>query len=91
MHAPRLGASQRLSVGATSTTSTAINIGVNTVRVASNVGCHVAIGDGTPTATTADAYVTPYEPECFTVTPGQKVAVVREATDGFATVTEMTR
>jgi len=87
----RLSTSQRLSVGVASTTSTAISIGVNAVRLAANVGCHVVIGDGTPVATTADAYLPPNEPESFVAAPGQKVAVIRDTTDGFLTVTELTR
>lgn len=57
------------------------------VRLSSTTGCHIKFA-ASPTATTSDAFLKGGEPEYFVVTPGQKVAAIRTATNGTLTVTE---
>jgi hypothetical protein len=63
------------------------------VRVATNgavTTCFIKIGDGTPTATTAnDALMGASVVDYFNCTPGQKVAVIGGTAAGIVSVTEM--
>jgi hypothetical protein len=89
--ASRLGATQ--AVAYTGSSAQATNpFGAETfqVRVVANSACHVRIGDGDQTATTGDPLVAANIPEYFTVTPGQKIAAIRAATDGLVTATSGT-
>jgi hypothetical protein len=87
----RLGVTQ--AVAYTGTSAQATNpFGAETwqVRVVANSACHVTIGDGDQAATTGDPFVPANIPEYFTVTPGQKIAAIRAATDGLITATSGT-
>jgi hypothetical protein len=63
------------------------------VRVATNgavTTCFVKIGDGTPSATTAnDAVIGANVVDYFNCTPGQKVAVIGGTAAGIVSVSEM--
>lgn len=60
------------------------------VRVATNdQAAYVVIGDGTPTAAATDSLIPLGWVEDFTVTPGQKLAVLQAGTAGKLTVTEL--
>src|SRR5215510_5303171 len=89
----RLGTSQDVSLIGTSVA--AINpFGAQTYQVrvvVFNAGgtvtsARIRIGDGTPTATTADAAIPLNVPEYFTVTPGQKIAGILTGTTPTATM-----
>src|SRR5262249_61710575 len=74
----RLGTTQ--NVGYTGSSGAITNpLGSETykVRVLVTTDAFVKIGDGSPTATTSDAYLPALSPEYFTCTPGQKVAAVQ--------------
>ena len=66
-----------------------ISAGVYKARVVCTTAAYIVIGT-TPTATTSDTYMSAGAAEYFTVTPGQKVAAVRVASDGTLNVTEIT-
>lgn len=84
----RLGATQTAAyTTASASIATAFAAGTNVVRLSSTTGCHIKFA-GSPTATTSDAFLKGGEPEYFVVTPGQKVAAIRTATNGTLTVSE---
>jgi hypothetical protein len=60
------------------------------VRLVANSACHVRIGDGAQTATTADPFLPANWETYFAVTPGQRVAAVRASTGGLVTATDGT-
>jgi hypothetical protein len=69
--------------------------GTNTfeVRIVSTTNCHVNIGQN-PTAAATDNnafYLPAGVVEYFHVSPGQRLAVIRDTADGVMTVSEMTR
>jgi hypothetical protein len=85
----RLGIVQKVDYTAASALSSAFGPQTYGVRVVATTDCHVKIGDGAVTATTSETYLPAEFPEYFTVTPGQKIAVVRSAVDGSLFVTEL--
>jgi len=85
----RLGAAQEVAIGSASAASTAVGPETFQVRVAATSACRVRIGDGTPTALSTDTYLPADQPEYFTCTPGQKVAVIQESAAGKLSVTEI--
>lgn len=87
------GVSDYLLVTATSIQSAAIGANISEIRVVCSVACHVNIG-ADPTAVASDNNGFPLPAnvvEYFHVTPGQKVAIVRDSADGVACVASMTR
>jgi hypothetical protein len=60
------------------------------IRVVANTPCHIRIGDGVQTATTADPYLPANEIDFLDVGPGQRLAVIRAATGGLVTATDGT-
>ena len=85
----RLGTSQDVSYTASSAASAAFGSQTYKVRLLATTDCRVRIGDGTPTAVAADTYLPALSVEYFTVTPGQKVAAIRQSADGTLNVTEI--
>ncbi|WP_082905864.1 hypothetical protein [Bradyrhizobium centrolobii] len=98
----RQGASQNVAFAASGGASAAsaafgpqtyqIRVSVSgTGFVAGTGGVRIRIGDGTPTATVTDTFVPSGTlGEYFTVTPGQKIAVIgNDAGTGNLSVTEM--
>lgn len=59
------------------------------LRVLVTTDAYVKVGSGTPTATTADAYLPGLIPEYFTCTPGQSVSAVQVSANGTLNVTEI--
>ena len=87
------GVTDHLLITATSIQSAAIGANIHDVRIVSSVACFVNIGQD-PTAAGSDNngfYLPAGVVEYFHVSPGQKVAIVRDSADGFATVSSMTR
>lgn len=79
---------------ATSAASAAFGANTHDIRVVATQNCHINIGDGTPTAAATDnngMYLPAGVVEYFHVSPGQKIAVVRDSADGTLCVSEMTR
>ncbi len=97
----RLGAAQNVAfaaAGGTSAASTAFGTQTYQIRVsvsgtsfvAGTGGVRIRIGDGTPTAVATDTFLPNLCVEYFTVTPGQKIAVLgNDAATGNLSVTEM--
>jgi len=83
----RQGVSQGITIAASSTASTAFGSQTFQVLLSTTTACNFRIGDGTPTAVATDTYLPPNFPLYFTVTPGQKVAVI--GTTGTLSVTEI--
>lgn len=87
----RLGTCQQVAYTATSAGATnAFGAQTYFIRVVSNSACHVKIGDGAQTAATTDPFLPANWVEFYKVTPGQKIAAVRAATDGLVTATSGT-
>jgi hypothetical protein len=85
MQVGRLGASQDLTITASSQQSAAFTtLGVFAVRVVATVDCRIAIGSN-PTATTTSTLLLAGTPEYFAVAPGEKLAVI--GTSGILNVT----
>lgn len=57
------------------------------VRLVANSACSYRIGDGAQTATTSDPYLPANTVEYVTVTPGQRIAAIKAATNGLVTAT----
>lgn len=92
----KLGTSQVLTAGATSSQSTAFGQETTLVRVAvSNIngsGAHVHIAVGTnPTATTSSTFIPGGSTQFFAVSPSDKIAVLRGGgTSIDVSITEIT-
>jgi outer membrane protein W len=99
--ASRLGAAQNVAFNAAAGASAAsaafgaqtyqIRVAVSgTGFVAGTGGVRVRIGDGTPGAAAADTFIPNLAVEYFTVTPGQRIAVIgNDAGTGNLSVTEI--
>jgi hypothetical protein len=99
--ASRLGAAQNVAfnaAGGASAASAAFGAQTYQIRVAvsgtgfvaGTGGVRVRIGDGTPGAAAADTFIPNLAVEYFTVTPGQRIAVIgNDAGTGNLSVTEI--
>jgi hypothetical protein len=99
--ASRQGASQNVAFAASGGASAASTaFGTETYQIMLSVsgtgfvagtgGVRVRVGDGTPTATATDTFVSTGVITYFVVTPGQKVAVIgNDAGTGNLSVTEL--
>lgn len=70
-------------------TSNAFGSQIYIIRIVAKTDAFYVLG-GSPTATTSDVYLPADTVEYISVTPGQKIAFIRDAADGDAFVTEMT-
>lgn len=79
------------TLSGTSQASSAFGGQTNQIRVAtSGQPAYVLISDGTPTVTASNGALMPSNwVDYFTVTPGQKVAVLQAGTAGALSVSEM--
>ncbi|WP_424630729.1 hypothetical protein [Bradyrhizobium sp. SYSU BS000235] len=83
----RIGVTQTIGYDASAAIANAFGPQTYRIRLVSNSACHVRIGDGAQTATVADPYL-PANWETFvTVTPGQRISVIKAATGGSNTAT----
>ena len=86
----RILSSAAFTLSGTSQASSAFGAQTQQVRIAtSEQPAYVVIGDGTPTATSSGALMPANWVDYFTVTPGQKVAVLQAGTAGSLSVSEM--
>lgn len=87
------GRSDYVAVSATSAQSVAIGANCHDVRVVCSTACHINIGtDPTAAATDNNGFPLPANVvEYFHVSPGQKIAVIRDSQDGVFCMAEMTR
>lgn len=84
------GTTQVVSYDSSTATTNAVGAQTYAVRVAVTTDCHVAFG-AAPTATTSNPFMPAGSVEYFRVTPGQKLAFIKNASAGSAYVTECTR
>jgi len=85
------GTTQSVAYTATAGTITnPISPEIFKVRVMSTTDVFLRISDGTPIATTSDAYLPGLQPEYFICTPGQKVSAVQVSASGTLYVSEIT-
>lgn len=86
----RIISSAGFTLSNTSQASAAFGGQTRQIRVATgNQPAYVLIGDGTPTATANDALMPANCVDYFTVTPGQKIAVLQAGTAGSLSVSEL--
>ena len=57
------------------------------IRLSANAACNYRIGDGAQTATAADPFLPANVIEYVEVTPGQRIAALKAATNGLVTAT----
>src|SRR5712692_2748757 len=89
--ASRHGPTQTIAYTGTSAAITnAFGAQTYQVRVVANSACHIKIGDGAQTATVSDPLLPASWVDVITVTPGQRIAAIRAATDGLVTATSGT-
>jgi hypothetical protein len=85
--------SDYVTVTVASAQTAAISSNVFEVRVVSTTNCHINIG-ANPTAAATDnngIYLPANVVEFYHVSPGQKIAVIRDTADGVFCMAEMTR
>jgi hypothetical protein len=88
--ARRLGTVHTFTMSGSSQATAAFGSQTRAVRVATlTQPAFIVIGDGTPTAAATDSAFPTAWAEDFTVTPGQKLAVLQAGTAGILTVTEL--
>jgi hypothetical protein len=68
-------AEQTVSIGGSSTQSSAFNAGTNYIRIHTDAICSIAVGSN-PTATSSTQRVAADQTEYFGVTPAHKIAVI---------------
>ena len=83
----RLGASQNVTVGGTSQQSTTFNDITRLVRVVSTVDCWIKISTD-PTADTSSTLLPAGAIDHIPVRRNEKIAVIRDSSDGTLNITE---
>lgn len=81
------GATQKITISATSAKTTEFTTDYTVVRVAVNTDCYIRIGATGDDATTSYAYIPSGFVEYFYVMSGDFLHFIRDSADGFATVT----
>lgn len=89
-HSGRLGTNTNITMSASSQATAAFGAQTYQVRVACGAQpAYIKIGDGTPTAAATDPQMPANTIDYFSVTPGQKLAVLQAGTAGVISVTEI--
>lgn len=89
---PSIGTTQVATVTITSTQMTAFGATTTMIRIACAQGhCHFAIGTSPTATTTSSPLIGVNQSEIINVTPGQKIAFIKDAaiTTSTVTVTEL--
>lgn len=90
-HSSRLSTNSNITMSGSSQATSAFGAQTRMVRVATGAQpAYINIGDGTPTAANTDPLMPANTIDYFTVTPGQKAAVLQAGTAGTISITEMT-
>ena len=82
--------SEAVAYTATAAASTAFSDGIHHIRISATTACHYKLA-GTPVATTSDTYLPANVIEIIRVNPGQKISFIRNASDGSASVSQMSK
>jgi len=85
--ASRVGVTQTIAYNASAAITNAFSSETYQLRLVADSACCYRIGDGAQTATTADPLLPANTIEYVTVSPGQRIAAVKAATDGLVTTT----
>ncbi|WP_027566654.1 hypothetical protein [Bradyrhizobium sp. URHA0013] len=83
----RVGPSQTIAYDSSVGATNAFGSETYQLRLVSNSGCCYRIGDGAQTATISDPYLPANVVEYVTVSPGQRIAALKAATNGLVTAT----
>ena len=86
----RLGNTHKVAYTASAGNSSKVGKNTTKVRVWCSTDAYIKIGDGV-TATTNDAPVGASIPECFDISPGERVSAVKISNDGNLHVTELSK
>lgn len=85
--ASRLGVAQTIAYDSSVGASNAFGTETYQLRLVANSACCYRIGDGAQTATTTDTYLPANVVEYVIVSPGQRIAAIKAATNGLVTAT----
>ncbi len=83
----RVGITQTITYDGSVGITSAFGSETYQLRLVANSGCCYRIGDGAQTATTSDPYLPANVVEYVTVSPGQRIAAIKAATNGLVTAT----
>lgn len=83
-----IGASQAITIGASSAQSSATQGGTTCVQLCSTVACFVAIGPNPTAAANTSCYLPANSPIKMACNPGDKVAVIQASAGGTLYMTE---
>ena len=85
--ASRVGITQTIAYDSSVAITAALGVGTCQVRLVANSACCYRIGEGAQTATAADSFLPANTIEYVIVTPGQRIAAIKAATNGLVTAT----
>ena len=83
----RVGSTQTIAYNASVAIANAFGPETYQLRLVADSACCYRIGDGAQTATTADPFLPANTVEYVIVSPGQRIAAIKAATDGVVTAT----
>lgn len=86
-NASRVGITQTIAYDSSAPITNAFAAGTYQIRLVANSACCYRIGDGAQTATTADSYLPANTIDYVIVSPGQRIAAIKAATNGLVTAT----
>jgi len=86
-HASRVGITQTIAYDSSAAATNAFGVETYQLRLVANSACCYRIGDGAQTATVADNFLPANAIEYVIVTPGQRIAAIKAATNGLVTAT----
>jgi hypothetical protein len=86
-HASRVGITQTIAYDSSVAATNAFGVETYQLRLVADSACCYRIGDGAQTATNADTYLPANVIEYVIVTPGQRIAAIKTATNGLVTAT----
>jgi hypothetical protein len=86
-HSSRVGITQTIAYDSSAAITNAFGVETYQLRLVANSACCYRIGDGAQTATTADTFLPANAIEYVIVTPGQRIAVIKAASNGLVTAT----
>jgi hypothetical protein len=86
-NASRVGITQTIAYDSSVPITNAFGVGIYQLRLVANSACCYRIGDGAQTATTSDTFLPANTVEYVIVSPGQRIAVIKAASNGLVTAT----
>lgn len=85
--ASRAGATQTIAYDSSAAIASAFGPETYQLRLVADSACCYRIGDGAQSATTADNFLPANVIEYVIVSPGQRIAAIKAATNGLVTAT----